>query len=244
MTFSKTFKPKDNFLLRRIGKTNDGGYLINPHSILNAENLVSLGIFDDWSFEKHFIKLNNKAKIFCYDNLISFKFILIRSIKRLILDLLKFRFKNILSYLYLIIDYLIISKKINFYKKKIEENHILEILENLENVFLKVDIEGSEYVILNDILKVQKKLTGLIIEFHDVESNKKTIENFINKFQLELTHIHPNNYGKLDGNNDPSIIELSFEKNPEKINDENTYPHILDQVNNPKKSEIILKFKN
>ena len=94
MTFTKTFKPKDNFLLKRIGKTNDGGYLINPHSILNAENLVSLGIFDDWSFEKHFIKLNNKAKIFCYDNLISFKFILIRSIKRLIF--IKKKYKKIM----------------------------------------------------------------------------------------------------------------------------------------------------
>ena len=137
MAFSKIFKPKANYHLKRFGKENDGGYLINPQVILKAENLVSIGIFDDWSFEKQFIKHNNKARIFCYDNLISFKFIFIRSLKRLILDLLKFKFKNIFKYLYLILDYLIISNKINFFKKTIKKKDIPEILCNFQNVLLK-----------------------------------------------------------------------------------------------------------
>tara|TARA_B110000967_G_scaffold118888_1_gene121629 strand:- start:163 stop:903 length:741 start_codon:yes stop_codon:yes gene_type:complete len=244
MAFPKTFKPKKNYNLVRFGKENDGGYLINPQVILKAENLVSIGIFDDWSFEKHFIKHNSKAKIYCYDNLISFKFIFIRSLKRLILDLLKLKLKNISKYLYLILDYLIISKKINFTKKIIKKDHIQEILANLKNVLLKVDIEGSEYLVLEDIIKVQKRLNGLIIEFHDVEKNRYIIERFIRKFELELSHIHPNNYGKLDKNNDPNIIELSFERYPEIVDKDIKFPHDLDQRNNLSKPEIIIKFED
>ena len=243
MAFSKIFKPKENYQLERFGRENDGGYLINPQVILKAENLVSIGIFDDWSFEKNFLKYNDKAKIFCYDNLISFKFIFIRSLKKLILDLIKFKFKNIFKYLYLILDYLIISNKINFIKKTIDKNHIQEILFNLQNVLLKVDIEGSEYLVLKDIIKVQKKLNGLIIEFHDVGKNKKIIENFITKFELELSHIHANNYGKLDKNNDPNIIELSFERCPEKTKNDIKFPHDLDQKNNLHEPEINIKFE-
>lgn len=244
MALSNIFKPKENYQLKRFGKENDGGYLVNPKSILSSKNLVSIGVFDDWSFEKDFIKLNKNTKVFCYDNFISFKFIFIRSIKKLILDLLSFKFKKIYQYIYLILDYLVISRKIKFIKKTVHKNHIREIMIDLDKVFLKVDIEGSEYSILGDILDTQKKITGLIIEFHDVDKNKRIIENFIKSFDLELTHIHPNNYGKLDLNNDPSIIELTFEKYLETINKEMKFPHDLDQSNNPKKSEIILKFLN
>jgi len=53
MTFSRIFKPKHNYLLERIGKENDGGYLINPNAILKSDYLLSIGIFDDWSFERY-----------------------------------------------------------------------------------------------------------------------------------------------------------------------------------------------
>ena len=44
-------KPKKNYLLCRLGKNNDGGYLIGPKSIENTETLISFGISDDWTFE-------------------------------------------------------------------------------------------------------------------------------------------------------------------------------------------------
>ena len=111
-------------------------------------------------------------------------------------------------------------------------------------VFLKIDIEGSEYDILEDILKVQNKISALIIEFHDINKYRTVIENFIKRLELNLTHIHPNNYGKLDKNNDPIIIELSFEKNPKIIGGEVKLPNKLDQKNNPKKNDIFIKFNN
>ena len=80
MSLSLFFKPNHNYFLERIGKENDGGYLINSEAILKSDYLLSFGIFDDWSFEKSFKKYNKNAKIFCYDDIISLNFIFTRSI--------------------------------------------------------------------------------------------------------------------------------------------------------------------
>ena len=55
----KNFKPDGAFDLIRIGKDNDGGYLVDRNSIKKSNGLISFGINTDWSFEKHFLKINN-----------------------------------------------------------------------------------------------------------------------------------------------------------------------------------------
>ena len=54
-----------------------------------------------------------------------------------------------------------------------------------------------------------------MIEFHNIHRNMSILTDFIKKFKLEITHIHPNNYSKLDKNGNLEIIEMSFEKNPQ-----------------------------
>jgi hypothetical protein len=61
-------------------------------------------------------------------------------------------------------------------------------------VFLKIDLEGSEYRILDDILMHQDKISGLVIEFHNVDLHKDLISNFIKKFSLSLSHMHGQNH--------------------------------------------------
>ncbi len=242
MAFSKFFKPKNNFHLERMGNDNDGGYLINPKIIFESEYLISFGIFDDWSFEKSLIKKNKNIKVFCYDDLISFQFIIERKIKEIILGLISLKFKNFFKKIYTIFDFIIYKNKLNFNKRVIKENDLNEITEKLNNIFLKVDIEGAEYKILNDIKNVENKLTCLVIEFHDVYENREKIEKFISEFKLKLIHIHPNNYGKVDKNGDPNIIELTFDKRPSIIDNINILPNCHDQKNDPNSDDIKLNF--
>ena len=54
----KNFKPIANYSLVRLGKDNDGGYLINKNSIEKTK-LLLFGICDDFSFEVDFKKYNN-----------------------------------------------------------------------------------------------------------------------------------------------------------------------------------------
>ena len=109
---------------------------------------------------------------------------------------------------------------------------------------MKQIIKKFNNLVKETILKVQNKMSALIIEFHDIDKNRAVIENFIQRLELNLTHIHPNNYGKLDKNNDPIIIELSFEKYPKILDGNIKLPNILDQKNNPKKNDIFIKFNN
>ena len=45
----------------------------------------------------------------------------------------------------------------------------------------------------------------------------KKIKNFINKINLDITHIHANNFGIADLNGNPTVVEITFENNPKKL---------------------------
>ena len=64
----KSFKPKYNFDLIRLGRNNDGGYLVGKNTIKNTENLISIGIYDDWPFEKDFKKRKKILNLLMIDN--------------------------------------------------------------------------------------------------------------------------------------------------------------------------------
>ena len=49
---SHNFKPENEYDLIRLGKNNDGGYLIERESVKSVNSLISMGISTDWSFEK------------------------------------------------------------------------------------------------------------------------------------------------------------------------------------------------
>ena len=56
MYLHKIFKPKKEYELTRLGKKNDGGYLVGIQTVKESQYLISFGIRDDWSFEKDFLK--------------------------------------------------------------------------------------------------------------------------------------------------------------------------------------------
>lgn len=256
--FPKEFKPNYQYDLIRLGKNNDGGYLVEKDSVLNSKALISFGLNLDWSFEKDFSDLN-KSPIHCYDHTIKYSKIKKYS-RKSILNIFnkKFWSKNGIK---LIIENFNLSKN---YKKFFSGNIIHfsqaiglgnnlikldEVLEriNVSPIFLKIDIEGSEYRILNDIIRLQNNICGLVIEFHDVDLNLNKILNFINKLSLNLVHIHGQNPGGksyLDANGDPTQIELSFSNSKNFINQEVKIPNHLDQPSDPRFNEVNLVFKD
>ncbi|MDA1284241.1 MAG: hypothetical protein O3C61_04875, partial [Proteobacteria bacterium] len=84
------YRPKKAYQLIRIGKNNDGGYLVEHNSVLNTSVLISMGISADWSFEKNFYRLN-KIPISTFDASLNNSFWNSR-IKKSFLKLLKLSF--------------------------------------------------------------------------------------------------------------------------------------------------------
>ena len=105
-------------------------------------------------------------------------------------------------------------------------------------IFLKIDIEGGEYRVLDELVEYSSMICGLAIEFHDVDLHQDRIELFLNEFPLTLVHTHPNNFGGVDKKGDPLVLEMSFSDSPDVTGDTPLYQY--DQPNNPNIDELKL----
>jgi len=249
MPLDKILKPSHSFDLIRLGRNNDGGYLVGRNSLENSKYLISLGIGDDWSFEEDFLKKNRSNVIVqCVDDTLDKKYLIQKIIQQLLFLLYNRKFKHLKSLFKSYLNFIKIEKKLNLIKKKIFYNNELDEIFNKipegQGIFLKMDIEGSEYRILESILSNQNKLLGLIAEFHDYDLHKDRVLNFVKRLDLTLIHIHGNNTAKTDLNGDVTVFEVSFDKYPIKINEANRLPNLLDMPNDPNIKEVILKFNS
>jgi hypothetical protein len=251
-------KPNFKTELLRIGDNNDGGYCIPKSALKETTMLYSFGLSDNWSFEKEFRKRSG-AKIICFDRSVTLLFWLKRSIKDVVQVILRKlpvftvfkRFFTFFNYNFFFRNSEVVHIKkfvgsTEQFKSELNHNSIINIDSILKkweskNFFLKMDIEGGEYRVLEEIIKNQEKMTGLAIEFHDCDLMSEKIKMFINEFNLDLVHIHVNNYGLIKKNGFPTVIELTF--SPKKYNlrrdsSENDFPiKNLDQPNNKNQTD-------
>ena len=112
-SYFKPFKVCKSKLIR-VGPKKDGGYVVHGDSIKFTKKIVSLGLNDDWEFEKSFLKKNQTCSVEAYDHTINKKF----WIKRFLKDfknfflLKKIKIGQILD-IFKFIDYYLIQRKIN-----------------------------------------------------------------------------------------------------------------------------------
>jgi len=246
----KEFKPDGLYELIRLGKNNDGGYLVCKNSIEVSDYLISFGISDDFSFEEDF-KDKKNIPIFAYDPTTTNIFFL----KKILINILKIKLKSLFKSIYNFIKFKIFfNNKNNFFiKNKIGKGgsasfictSVKEVVKNTNNaafIFFKIDIEGSEYRILDDIIEYRDRISGIAIEFHDVDCHLDKIVKFIKNINLTLVHIHANNYSEYNYDNIPTALELSFSKNPKMLDRNLSLPHLFDQKNNPDSPDLELSF--
>jgi hypothetical protein len=201
-----------------LGKDYDGGYLANKQDITAALLLVSLGVGTDISFERDFTDLNNCDVKACDKEL-----------------------HNIDA---ATLEYFTGGRQLC--QQEITAGTLYSMLAT-DHIFLKCDIEGAEYSILDELIQHAHKFTGMVIEFHDCNrpENYNSLLNFIAKIPLRLVHTHVNNYFyyKTDTGPIPDIFELSFSAGLNVLyKTQLRLPHELDMPNNPQDGEFELKF--
>jgi hypothetical protein len=177
----------------RLGNTSDGGYVIG---MINGEYdcYISAGVSNEESFSRDFIiQYNmNENNSFAFDGTIT-------------------------NYP---VNY---TKDISFIKKNInnffdEKNDNLEsYMKQYKNIFLKMDIEGSEYNwLLNTDEKYLNTFKQIVMEFHGINDSSwgATYQQKIECFRKlsnthYLIHIHGNNHSG-HKNNIPDVVEATF----------------------------------
>ena len=216
----KDFQPFNYDKLVRRGSTNDGGYLI-PADI-SAKFLISLGLGDDWKFELDLVKHKQVSKFIVFDHSVT-----LLNLLRILLN----RKKEIKAFIYRAIiliryfrDFTLLRKK--HVKKKITKygnienssainlNEIFKefVVDPKSTIILKIDIEGSEFDIIEQVVEFSSQTLVLIIEFHEILKQKDKFKTSLEllKSKFSLIHTHVNNYGEIDEFSIPNVCEFTF----------------------------------
>lgn len=214
--------------LIRVGGKGDGGYLI-PDLLNNIKYCFSPGVGQISAFEAE-IK-NRGIKSFLADFTVD---------GPAAEDLFDFKKKFIKSF--------------NSENSITFDDWIKNSVDEKEKDFLvQMDIEGSEYEVINSISNLNlERIKIIVIEFHHLQflTNEVFLENFLSVLKklntyFEVNHIHPNNccgITKVDEIIIPNVLEVTFlNKNyVKKKSNIKTLPNILDSKNVEKKKDIFL----
>jgi len=118
------------------------------------------------------------------------------------------------------------------------------------DIFLKMDIEGAEYAVMDQIIDNHQRISGLAIEFHHLDKKAAEFNLAINKLNnhFRIVHIHGNNCTPYCTASDfPSTVEVTFvhkAKMPEGAGlQDRKYPRAdLDVPNTPERADYQLSF--
>lgn len=215
------FHPVACETLTRVGNANDGGYVVPLNAVVAARALLSFGLSHDWTFERDFKRHNPDAIIHCYDHTVSLWTAFQYSIGQLLRFVLLARAGSFRKS-FIWIDYMAFfrAEKIHF-KQKIWRDRqgnsatIDDAFFRLPTecpVFVKMDIEGSEYRVLDDLLRHSKDIVAMAIEFHDVDTVPGQLNSFVEKIKRDfyIVHFHGNNMGGVTTFNFPKAPEITF----------------------------------
>ena len=234
--------------LQRFGQQNDGGYLACPLDILKSDILISMGINDDCSFETEVHDFNENILIYCFDVSTGFRPLIYRACKQIVSKNPIFNIIRALNKA-MLFQRLMAKKRVTFEPLFVGEYFgdefcaLSKILNKYPNnkIFLKIDIEGNEYRILDTLINYRDQLTGLVIEFHDVDLHLATIGSFISKSGLKVVHTHVNNYGWITTDCVPTSIEMTFSSS-ETADGHGLVPHPFDMPNNKQRPDVKIDF--
>ena len=215
------FRPVACESLARIGSPNDGGYVVPLHAVKAADALLSFGLSHDWTFERDFKKHNPRAVVHCYDHTVTS----LTALRYSIGQLLRFSARLKASHLrkaFTWIDYPWFFRGDNIhFRQRIwndrEDNSatVDDAFARLPGgcqIFVKVDIEGSEYRILDDVLRRSASIVALAIEFHEIDVRPELFNSLIDRIKRDfyIVHIHGNNLGGLAPFHFPISPEITF----------------------------------
>jgi hypothetical protein len=239
------FKPKFLSDLIRLGREFDGGYVVNERAIRASRYLLAFGINDDWSFEEDFLKRNSNVRIYCYDFSVSKTVFRIKALNALngvigvefALYVSTLRWKKIRERLAAFKHWILTYFRFNAFLKKTNVHFHSKGISNQKNedfitlsdvfqmlprqslhdnsVFVKMDIEQSEYRVLPELLDFKEYINGFVVEFHDLDILWNDFNVIIDSLRpyYEITHVHSNNHGPLiPGSNVPIALEITFIK--------------------------------
>lgn len=170
----KVFDKNEELEFIRLGKEGDGGYIVIEKSLKEADILLGYGVCNDISFEEEFSNTYNKQ---AYGFDCTSKNILVSN------KLTKFVPECIVH------DNPNNKKEFSSFKQELNGLSLIN-----KKLFIKMDIEGNEFEVFDDILSYASQITGIVMELHTNNNFDKSVD-LLHKINRDfyLVNIHGNN---------------------------------------------------
>jgi len=243
--------------LTRFGRKQDGGYVIPNDLFEQIDSVVSLGISFEWSFEMEIRKSFGDLEIYTFDyttNVCKMVEFFCKEIARRVLgtrtslgnaELLRLP----ISYLKFLKLFHHKKYRISTLKQSSRDFSLFEVMDLLNltshKSLLKVDIEGSEYEIIDDVCSLRSSFVIIVMEFHDILKNEELFLSSLRSLQehFVVVHIHANNFSVEEESKVPTaweftFVERSYIENFERLQGVSFPRKGLDFPNDPDKPEF------
>jgi len=211
-----------NVELIRMGKQNDGGYVIPVEAMRAADVMLGYGIDNDISFEREFSQRYDKAS-YGFDC----------GVRNIETGHDKCYFlSECIGTSYYLYGNQQSSGKIFTFDEQLDRLRLTN-----KKIVLKMDIEGAEYYVIDDLLKHQQQITGIVIEVHFTRASLESTYRLFSKLNEHflLLHLHGNNCCQCKLNEIPPVLELTYiNKNlvsSYELTNNHKYPLPIDQQN-------------
>jgi hypothetical protein len=188
--------------LIRLGGKMDGGYIVPRNAVDHAQGLLSFGLGDDFTFDQDWHALKPNDPIHMYDASVTRDSIGVRvnTGVRGHLDL-----KTMYDEFF--------QGRIRHFPEYIDANNFVQALDELgvDQVFIKMDIEGAEYGLIDTFVKHRNRIVGIAMEWHHCADRNPKWKEAVDKWQeyYAIVHVHGNNHVTPDSEGIFGCMELT-----------------------------------
>jgi hypothetical protein len=228
----KACRPVEYPGLVRIGRADsDGGYVIPEDLIRGTNVLVSLGLGDDWSFDEDFLRRNPRARLIGVDHTVNPWFLTRLRVE----SAFKVPAYTLLGNQAKVAKWTERLQRARSYRGFFAppNQHIIKRVASGDSgsdislgailamtpasgapdVFVKMDIEGSEYEVVPAIVAGSSRINGLAVEFHHLDKDAARFNAACARLRehFHIVHVHasdPNPYDEANGF--PAAVEITF----------------------------------
>lgn len=208
--------------LVRVGGDSDGGYVVPEALLRSADVLVSMGLGHNWQFEKDVRVINPGIRVQVYDHTVSDKFFARQHLVELAgllagkSSLARVRRRRLRLH-----DYrAFFGTEATHFRERIYDRCDSQSVDiptvfaraGTGSVFVKMDIEGGEYRVLEEVLSYADRILGLAVEFHDIGPLRPVFERVLeaSRDRFEIVHVHANNFVPTYRDGFPEACEITL----------------------------------
>ena len=207
--------------LIRVGGPSDGGYVIPEPLLRGADVLISMGLGHNWQFEKDAHALNPAMRVHVYDHTVSEKLfnreyvaevaaLLTGKVDRAHVQRRRRRLRDYRAWF---------GKEATHFRERIHDRPDSQSVDIATvfaragegRVFVKMDIEGTEYRVLEDVVSYADRILAMAIEFHDTGPLRPVFERTMDvvRQRFEIVHVHANNFIPPYRDGVPEALEIT-----------------------------------